>query len=78
MSLCAPRVSGPDDALGAHAFHTYRISSPDDTLEVQLRHNVCGSQPYADGAIDAALFVEAQRVARHPKRLWSMIEMLAH
>ena len=68
----------PDDALGAHAFHTYRISSPDDTLEVQLRHNVCGSQPYADGAIDAALFVEVQRVARHPKRLWSMIEMLAN
>ena len=67
----------PEHALGAHAFHTYRIASSDDNLEVQIRHNVCGSQPYADGAIDAALFVAEKIQERNPKRVWSMIEMLA-
>ncbi|CAH1443960.1 unnamed protein product [Lactuca virosa] len=35
----------------------YHLTSPDGTVSFQFQHNVCGRSIYAEGAIDAALFL---------------------
>jgi 4-hydroxy-tetrahydrodipicolinate reductase len=32
----------PEDALGGHAFHTYRLASPDGSVGFEFQHNVVG------------------------------------
>merc|ERR1740130_1478749 len=68
----------PEKHLGAHAFHTYRIASPDDTVELVFEHNVCGGAVYHTGTLDAVAFLLRQIEAKNPKRLWSMIDILSH
>lgn len=47
----------PEDSLGGHAFHTYRLESSDGSVAFELKHNVCGRRVYADGTVDAVSFV---------------------
>lgn len=66
----------PESFLDGHAFHTYCLRSADDTVSFQFQHNVCGRQIYAEGTVDAALFL-AQQIAKHSEqRIFSMTDVL--
>jgi len=58
----------PEDALGGHAFHTYSLLSPDELVEFQVRHNVQGRSVYAEGAVDAAIFLAGRAAGGDDER----------
>lgn len=70
----------PESALSGHAFHTYRLDSPDGSVHFEFQHNVCGRTIYAEGTVDAALFL-ASRVASGAEgedgsRVFNMVDVL--
>jgi 4-hydroxy-tetrahydrodipicolinate reductase len=70
----------PESALAGHAFHTYRLTSPDGTVAFEFQHNVVGRTIYAEGTVDAALFL-AERVSasggsKDEQRLFDMVDVL--
>jgi 4-hydroxy-tetrahydrodipicolinate reductase len=66
----------PDDSLLGHAFHTYRLVSPDGSVAFELQHNVCGRRVYAEGTVDAVLYLADLQKHRPQKRLYNMIDVL--
>ncbi len=50
----------PSSALDGHAFHTYTLTSDDGSVVFEFKHNVCGRKIYAEGTVDAALFLARQ------------------
>jgi dihydrodipicolinate reductase len=70
------RMGVPEEHLGGHAFHTYRLTSPDGTVGFEFQHNVCGRTIYAEGTVDAVLFLAAQVRAGASKRVYNMIDVL--
>ncbi|GFS35346.1 dihydrodipicolinate reductase, bacterial/plant [Actinidia rufa] len=54
-------VGVPEEHLSGHAFHLYHLTSPDQTVSFEFQHNVCGRSIYAEGTIDATIFL-AQKV----------------
>lgn len=47
----------PESALLGHAFHTYQLVSPDGSVMFEVQHNVVGRATYAEGTVDACLFL---------------------
>ena len=66
----------PENALDGHAFHTYMLTSPDGSVSFQFQHNVCGRQIYAEGTVDAALFLSKQVKHQTEQRIFNMIDVL--
>ncbi|BBM98668.1 4-hydroxy-tetrahydrodipicolinate reductase [Marchantia polymorpha subsp. ruderalis] len=70
----------PEDYYNAHAFHTYRVSSPDDTVAFEFKHNVCGRKIYAQGTVDAVLFlmnkIQKQTDGELEGKVFNMIDVL--
>ena len=66
----------PEEYLTGHAFHTYTLTSDDDTVSFQFQHNVCGRRFYAEGSVDAALFLANQIANKSDKKLFNMIDVL--
>ena len=66
----------PENALNGHAFHTYHLTSPDGSVSFEFQHNVCGRQIYAEGTVDAAIFLAAKVVEKSPKRIFNMVDVL--
>lgn len=66
----------PEEYLGGHAFHTYSLTSPDNTVAFQFQHNVCGRSIYAQGTIDAVIFLARKVQLKAEKRLYNMIDVL--
>ncbi|KAK9055436.1 hypothetical protein SSX86_026519 [Deinandra increscens subsp. villosa] len=66
----------PEEHLNGHAFHTYRLKSPDGTVSFEFQHNVCGRSIYAEGAIDAALFLSKKIQSKADKKIYDMIDVL--
>ncbi|KAL3144275.1 hypothetical protein ABBQ32_004043 [Trebouxia sp. C0010 RCD-2024] len=66
----------PSNALDGHAFHTYTLTSPDDSVSFQFQHNVCGRQIYAEGTVDAAIFLSKQVKGQTDQRIFNMIDVL--
>ena len=64
----------PEDALGGHAFHTYSLSA--EGVEFQIRHNVAGRATYAEGTVDAVLFLARQAAAGSQQRVFNMMDVL--
>jgi len=58
-----------EDALDGHAFHTYSLTSADGKVEFQFRHNVEGRSTYAEGTVDAAVFLARRVAASAEKRI---------
>ncbi|XP_050945499.1 4-hydroxy-tetrahydrodipicolinate reductase 2, chloroplastic-like isoform X1 [Cucumis melo] len=50
-------VGVPEEHLSGHAFHMYHLTSPDKTVSFEFQHNVCGRSIYAEGTVDAVLFL---------------------
>eukprot|EP01026_Neomeris_dumetosa_P007882 TRINITY_DN12447_c0_g3_i1.p1 TRINITY_DN12447_c0_g3~~TRINITY_DN12447_c0_g3_i1.p1 ORF type:complete len:324 (-),score=38.12 TRINITY_DN12447_c0_g3_i1:324-1295(-) len=66
----------PENALMGHAFHTYRLTSPDGSVSFEFQHNVCGRQIYAEGTVDACLFLAKQIKDGSDKKVFNMIDVL--
>ena len=66
----------PEAALAGHAYHTYRLASPDGSVTFEFQHNVCGRTIYAEGTVDAALFLAAKVAEGSDKRLFDMVDVL--
>ncbi|CAA3013359.1 4-hydroxy-tetrahydrodipicolinate reductase 1, chloroplastic-like [Olea europaea subsp. europaea] len=50
-------VGVPEEHISGHAFHMYHLTSPDGTVSFEFQHNVCGRSIYAEGTVDAILFL---------------------
>lgn len=69
-------VGVPEEHLNGHAFHMYHLTSPDGTVSFEFQHNVCGRSIYAEGAIDAALFLAKKIQGKADKKIYDMIDVL--
>lgn len=70
------RLGIPDKYLAGHAYHTYHLTSPDGSVEFEFQHNVRGRQIYAEGTVDAALFLAKKRQEKSTKRVFNMVDVL--
>ena len=67
----------PEEHLLGHAFHTYKLVSADGTVAFEFQHNVCGRSIYAEGTVDAALFLRDRAEAgAGEKTVYDMIDVL--
>ncbi|CAL0318080.1 unnamed protein product [Lupinus luteus] len=69
-------VGVPEEHLSGHAFHMYHLTSPDETVSFEFQHNVCGRSIYAEGTVDAALFLAKKIDSKDDKRIYNMIDVL--
>jgi 4-hydroxy-tetrahydrodipicolinate reductase len=69
-------VGVPEEHLSGHAFHMYHLTSPDETVSFEFQHNVCGRSIYAEGTVDAALFLHKKIQSGANKKLYDMIDVL--
>lgn len=53
-----------------------RLVSPDESVVFEFKHNVCGREIYAEGTVDAALFLAAKVAEGGPPRIYSMVDVL--
>jgi 4-hydroxy-tetrahydrodipicolinate reductase len=66
----------PPQYLSGHGWHTYTLTSADQTVKFEFIHNINGREIYAEGTVDAILFL-AQQVARGMQgKVYSMIDVL--
>eukprot|EP00879_Flechtneria_rotunda_P027020 GHRR01028878.1.p1 GENE.GHRR01028878.1~~GHRR01028878.1.p1 ORF type:complete len:114 (+),score=32.02 GHRR01028878.1:577-918(+) len=70
------RMRVPEGALLGHAFHTYQLVSPDGSVSFEFQHNVCGRTIYAEGTVDATLFLARQIGNGASQRLYNMVDVL--
>ncbi|MBF0242116.1 MAG: dihydrodipicolinate reductase [Desulfamplus sp.] len=47
----------PEDYIKGHAWHTYTLTSANNTAKFEFSHNINGRDIYAEGTIDAILFL---------------------
>ena len=66
----------PEEFLGGHAYHTYRIEAEDKSTAFEFRHNVNGRRIYAEGTVDAVLFLAQQVTNQTNQKLFTMIDIL--
>jgi 4-hydroxy-tetrahydrodipicolinate reductase len=66
----------PPEYLSGHAWHTYTLTSADRTAKFEFTHNINGRDIYAEGTIDAIIFL-AQKLSQNAEgRVFSMIDVL--
>jgi 4-hydroxy-tetrahydrodipicolinate reductase len=70
------RMGVPEGALQGHAYHTYQLTSPDGSVAFEFQHNVQGRSIYAEGTVDAVLFLAQQIEKGADKKLYTMIDVL--
>ena len=66
----------PEEHLSGHAFHTYSLTSPDGSVFFSFTHNVCGRTIYAEGTVDAALFLAKQIRDGSQQKVFNMVDVL--
>ncbi|KAL6755816.1 hypothetical protein V8C86DRAFT_1790414 [Haematococcus lacustris] len=66
----------PESALQGHAYHTYQLVSGDGSVMFEFQHNVIGRTTYAEGSVDACLFLAAQVQAGSSRTLFNMVDVL--
>ncbi|CAO2833520.1 unnamed protein product [Amaranthus hypochondriacus] len=69
-------VGVPEEHIAGHAFHMYHLTSPDQTVSFEFQHNVCGRSIYAEGTVDAVLFLAKKVQSKAGKRIYNMIDVL--
>ncbi|KAH8959591.1 hypothetical protein BDL97_06G084600 [Sphagnum fallax] len=70
------RMGVPSEHLDGHAFHTYQLVSADGMVVFEFQHNVCGRSIYAQGTVDAVLFLAKKIREKADKKLYNMIDVL--
>lgn len=66
----------PEEHIDGHAFHTYTLTSEDGSVTLEFKHNVCGREVYAEGTVDAAIFLYQQKEQGASKKVYNMIDVL--
>lgn len=66
----------PQEALSGHAFHTYDLRSPDGSVELVFKHNVVGRTIYAEGTVDAVVFLHKKISEGAEQHVYNMIDVL--
>lgn len=69
-------IGVPEEHVNGHAFHLYHLTSPDETVSFEFQHNVCGRSIYAEGTIDAAIFLANKVQSKAEKKIYDMIDVL--
>ncbi|GAA0152472.1 oxidoreductase [Lithospermum erythrorhizon] len=69
-------IGVPEQYLAGHAFHMYHLTSPDNTVCFEFQHNVCGRSIYAEGTVDAVLFLAKKIQEKADKKIYDMIDVL--
>jgi 4-hydroxy-tetrahydrodipicolinate reductase len=70
------RMHVPEESLLGHAYHTYQLTSPDGSVSFEFQHNVQGRSIYAEGTVDAVLFLAKQIEAGASQKLYNMVDVL--
>lgn len=70
------RMKVPETALSGHAFHTYSLDSKDGSVHFEFQHNICGRKVYAEGTVDAVVFLATQIREGKKPRCWNMMDIL--
>ncbi len=66
----------PERYLDGHGWHTYSLDSEDKTVRFEFTHNVNGRDIYAQGTLDALIYLD-KKVAEGAKgQVFSMIDVL--
>lgn len=66
----------PEEHIDGHAFHTYRLTSPDGSVRFEFQHNVCGRTIYAEGTVDATLFLHSKIQEAAERKVYDMVDVL--
>ncbi len=66
----------PEAYLGGHGWHTYRLTSPDGTVSFEFQHNVNGREIYAEGTMDAIVYLNRRCKTDIGGRILTMIDVL--
>lgn len=66
----------PEDFLSGHGWHTYRLRSSDKTVVFEFTHNVNGRDVYAQGTIDALIYLADKVKKGIQGRVFTMIDVL--
>lgn len=66
----------PEEYLDGHGWHTYRMASKDKTVRFEFTHNVNGRDIYAQGTLDALIYL-AEKVEKGVQgKVFTMIDVL--
>ena len=66
----------PDEHIDGHGWHTYTLKAGDGGSEFGITHNINGRDIYAEGTLDAAVYVEKKRLEGIKGHCFSMIDVL--
>jgi 4-hydroxy-tetrahydrodipicolinate reductase len=66
----------PDAFLGGHGWHTYRLDSADKTVRFEFTHNVNGRDIYAQGTLDALVYLSKKLAEGARGKVFTMIDVL--
>jgi len=70
----------PEQYLNGHAWHTYTLTSPDNTVCFEFSHHINGRDIYAQGTMDAAVFLHSRWKRQEGKKrkgeIYTMMDVL--
>jgi len=66
----------PEAYLGGHGWHTYRLQSGDNTVRFEFIHNVNGRDVYAQGTLDALMYLDKKVSQGTRGKVFTMIDVL--
>jgi 4-hydroxy-tetrahydrodipicolinate reductase len=66
----------PEEFLEGHGWHTYSLNSEDKTVRFEFTHNVNGRDVYAQGTLDALIYLEKKVAEGAQGQVFSMIDVL--
>jgi 4-hydroxy-tetrahydrodipicolinate reductase len=66
----------PEKYLGGHGWHTYSLNSEDKTVRFEFTHNVNGRDVYAQGTLDALIYLDKKVAEGAQGQVFSMIDVL--
>jgi 4-hydroxy-tetrahydrodipicolinate reductase len=66
----------PEKYLSGHGWHTYSLDSKDKTVRFEFSHNVNGREVYAQGTLDAVIYLSKKIEEGVTGKVFSMIDVL--
>jgi len=66
----------PEGFLEGHGWHTYSLNSEDKTVRFEFTHNVNGRDVYAQGTLDALIYLDKKVAEGAQGQVFSMIDVL--
>ena len=66
----------PEAYLTGHGWHTYSLVSEDKTVRFEFTHNVNGRDVYANGTLEALIFLDGKISQTAAGKVYSMIDVL--